>query len=76
MKTGEFGVVLQKQGQRPNLVVVGSGATVRSALKAAKITPESVEGRLTHNKGKADLNARLKTNDLLVISEPVTGGSR
>ena len=38
MKTGEFGVVLQKQGQRPNLVIVGSGATVRSALKAAKIT--------------------------------------
>lgn len=73
MKTGEFGVVVQIKGQRPNLAVVGSGATVRSALRAVKQNPDSLTGKVTLNGRAADLSDRLKTNDLLAIT-PNTGG--
>lgn len=76
MKTGTFAVIVQNQGSKPKLAIVGSGATVRSALKASKINESDVAGRVTlGNKKVADFGTRLHQGDLLVISEPVTGGS-
>lgn len=76
MKNATFGVIVQEQGKKASVALVGSGATVRSALKAVRISEDKVEGRITLNNKKAGLGDRLKTNDLLVISEPVTGGAR
>ena len=77
MKTGQFGVVVQVQGKRPDMVVVGSGANIASALRAKKIDPENYNGKLTLNdKAVTDLTIRLKTNDLLAITPDVAGGIR
>ena len=75
MKNGQFGVIVQVQGKRPDMVVVGSGANVASALRAKKIDPSSYNGKLTLNdKAITDLTIRLKTNDLLAITPDVAGG--
>lgn len=75
MKNGQFGIVVQVQGKRPNLTVVGSGANVASALRAVKMDPAAYNGKLTLNdKAITDLTIRLKTNDLLAITPDVAGG--
>lgn len=75
MKTGQFGVIVQVQGKRPDMVVVGSGANVASALRAKKIDPANYAGKLTLNdKAITDLTIRLKTNDLLAVTPDVAGG--
>ena len=76
MKTGQFGVVTQVQGKRPNFTIVGSGANVASALRAIKLDPEKyAKGGLTLNdKAITDLTIRLKTNDLLAVVPDVAGG--
>lgn len=76
MKTGEFGVVVQVKGERPNLAVVGSGATVRSALRAIKKDPDSLQGKVTLNGKAAEMSDRLKTNDLLAITPNTAGGKK
>lgn len=75
MKTGQFGIVVQVQGKRPDMVIVGSGANVASALRAKKIDPSNYKGKLTLNdKPLTDLTTRLKTNDLLAVTPDVAGG--
>lgn len=75
MKNGQFGVIVQVQGKRPDMVVVGSGANVASALRAKKINPENYSGKITLNdKPLTDLTTRLRTNDLLAITPDVAGG--
>ena len=76
MADTKFGVMVQKEGEAPKIALVGSGATVRSALRARKIDPESVSGKVTLNGRDTDLNARLKTNDLVAVTPNVAGGSR
>lgn len=76
MANGKFGVMVQFQGKRPNVVMVEGGATVRSALRDAGHNPEQYAGRVTLNNKKADLSDRIATNALLSISENVAGGSR
>lgn len=70
----KFGVMVQEQGKRPSIALVGSGATVRSAFRALKINPETVKGSITVNGKNADLNDRLKTNDLVALTPNVAGG--
>ena len=70
----KFGVMVQEQGKRPAIVLVGSGATVRSALRAKKIEPETAKGSITVNGKTADLNDRLRTNDLVAFTPSVAGG--
>ena len=75
MKNGQFGIVVQVQGKRPDMVIVGSGANVASALRAKKIDPRAFEGKLTLNdKPLKDLTTRLHVNDLLAITPDVAGG--
>lgn len=76
MKNGDIGVIFQAKGERPGLVVVGTGATVRSALVARKMDPENIKGDITLNGKATNLNARLKTNDLLAVTPNTAGGSR
>ncbi len=77
MKNGQFAIVVQQHGKRPNSVVVGSGANVASALRVLKINPETNRQKLTLNeKPLTDLTTRLKTNDLLAILPDVAGGVR
>ncbi len=75
MKNGQFGIVVQVQGKRPDMVIVGSGANVASALRAKKIDPKNYAGKLTLNdKPLTDLTTRLHVNDLLAITPDVAGG--
>lgn len=75
MKNGQFGIVVQVQGKRPDMVIVGSGANVASALRAKKIDPKAYQGKLTLNdKPLTDLTTRLHVNDLLAITPDVAGG--
>lgn len=76
MKAGEFAVVFQEKGKRPSIAIVGSGATVRSALRAVKLDPEANIGSVTLNGKAANLGDRLKTNDLLAVTPNTAGGSR
>lgn len=75
MKNGQFGIVVQVEGKRPNMVIVGSGANIASALRAQKLDPKKFEGKLTLNDKKVtDLTTRLHVNDLLAITPDVAGG--
>lgn len=74
--TAMFGVYVQETGKKGQVALVGSGATVRSALRAVKIDAETKAGQITLNGKKADLSDRLKTNDLLAITPNVAGGVR
>jgi len=74
-KKGSFGIVFQEQGKRADVVIVGNGATVASALRAKKINPETVDvSKLTLNGKAAGLSDRLFTNALLAITPKVAGG--
>ncbi len=70
----KFGVMVQEKGKQPRIAHVGSGATVRSALKAVKIDPETTRGEITLNGKATDLAARLRTNDLVAVTPDVSGG--
>lgn len=72
--TGEFNVVVQMAGDRPNIVKVGPGATVRTALRAIKKDPEATIGSVTFGGKAANLNDRLYTNALLSITPNTAGG--
>lgn len=74
MKTGEFAVVVQQKGLRANAVIVGSGATVRTALRAIKLDPEAQAGKVTLNGKSAQLGDRLSANALLAITPNTAGG--
>lgn len=75
MKNGSFGIVFQEQGKRPDVVIVGSGANVATALRAKKINPDTADlSKLTVNGKKADLTTRLSTNSLLAYVPAVAGG--
>ena len=76
MANGKFGVLVQVGTKRPDLVIVGSGANIASALRAKKLDPASFDGKLTLNdKAVSDLTTRLHTNDLLAVIPDVAGGS-
>ena len=75
MTNGSFAVIYQDKGEKPGIVVVGSGATVRSALRVKNV-PESQIGQVTLNGKATDLSARLKTGDLLAVTPNTAGGSR
>jgi hypothetical protein len=74
MATNKFGVIVQHQGKDPKLAMVQGGATVATALEAAGFNPESYKGRVTLQGKRADLSDRLKTGQLVGISEQVAGG--
>ena len=74
MSNAVFGVMFHETGKKPRVALVGSGATVRSALRALKYDEAKAEGKITLNSKKADLSERIKTNDLLAIVPNVTGG--
>lgn len=76
MKNGTFAIVVQQVGQRANAVIVGNGATVRSALRAIKLDPESLKGKLTLGGKPAKLEDRLSTNVLLAITPNTAGGKK
>ncbi len=80
MANGQFAVIVQEKGSLPSLAIVGTGATVRSALMVKKLNPEANAHRVTlSRKGKttqADLNTRVQTGDLLAITPDSAGGSR
>lgn len=74
MSSNKFGVIVQVQGQSPKCVQVGSGATVSSALKAAKLDPAQFGGSLTVNGDDAELSSRLKKDDHILATPKVAGG--
>lgn len=74
MAETKFGVMVQEQGKKLQVALVGSGATIRSALRAVKRDPDTLKGTVTLNNKKADLSDRLKTNDLIAIVPNVAGG--
>lgn len=67
-------VMLAEQGKAPRTIKVASGATVRSALTAAKLDPEALGGAVTVNGEPAELNQRLKTDDYVAVTPKVSGG--
>lgn len=69
----QFGVMVQETGKKLVVALVGSGATVRSALRVSKIGEDKI-GSVTLNGKSAGLGDRLKTNDLLAYTPKVTGG--
>lgn len=73
-KANKFGVIVSVQGQAPKIVQVGSGATVRSALIAAKLDPEALGGSLTVNHKDATLADRLSKDAFIQVSPKVAGG--
>lgn len=74
MSSNTFGVMVQETGKKPQVALVGSGATVRSALRAVKISEDKAQGNITLNGKAADLSDRIKTNDLVALTPKVTGG--
>lgn len=74
MSNHQFAVIVQEQGQRPKLAMVGSGANVASALRAIK--KEGYKGSLTVNGKKADATTRLSKGQVLALTPDVAGGSR
>lgn len=73
-KKGAFGVIVSVQGQAPRIVEVGSGATVRSALIAAKLDPDTLGGSLTVDHEAANLADRLSKDAFIQVSPKVAGG--
>lgn len=67
-------VMLAEQGKAPRTVKVASGATLRSALTAAKLNPDALGGAVTINGEPAELNQRLKTDDYIAVTPKVAGG--
>lgn len=74
MATQKFAVMLAIQGSAPKVVMVGAGATLRTALTAAKQDPAALGGAVTLNGENADLNTRLKKNDYIAVTPKVAGG--
>ncbi len=74
MSSAKFGVIVQVSGQNPKIVQVGSGATVSSALKAAKLDPATFGASLTVNGDDAELGTRLSKNDHILAMPKVAGG--
>lgn len=74
MADSKFGVMFQETGKKLQVALVGSGATVRSALRAVKYSEDKAIGNITLNGKAADLGDRIKTNDLLAVTPKVTGG--
>lgn len=72
--TAMFGVYVQETGKKGTVAIVGSGATVRSALRAVKLDAEKLNGKLTVNGKAADLSDRIKTNDQIAITPNTAGG--
>lgn len=74
MANGKFGVMVQFQGKRPDVVMVEGGATVRSALTNKGLNAEKYAATVTLNGKRADLSDRISTNALIALSENVAGG--
>lgn len=75
MATSKFAVILAVQGQAPKSVMVGSGATLRSALLAAKLDADTLGGSVTVNGESAELTQRVKRDDYIAVTPKVSGGS-
>lgn len=73
-KAQKFGVIVSVQGQAPKIVQVGSGATVRTALLAAKLDPDALGGSLTVDSKDATLADRLKKDAFIQVTPKVAGG--
>ncbi len=73
-KKTTFGVIVSVQGQAPKIVQVGSGATVRSALIAAKLDPDTLGGSLTVDHKDAAMSDRLSKDAFIQVSPKVAGG--
>ena len=70
----KFPVVLAVQGQSPKPLMVGSGATLRSALTAAKLNPDTLSGAVTVNGDQAEMTQRIKRDDYIAVTPKVAGG--
>lgn len=70
----KIGVILEIQGQADKVVLVGSGATVKSAFTAAKLDTKNFTGSLTVNGDEADMSSRLHANDRIRVTPKVAGG--
>lgn len=74
MASNKFGVIVSVQGQAPKIVQVGSGATVRTALSAAKLDPNSLSGSITVDGADAQLTDRLSKDAYILVTPKVAGG--
>lgn len=74
MDNGSFAVVVQEGGKQAKAVIVGNGATVRTALRAIKLDPEKYNGQVTLNGKAAGLGDRLSQKTLLAITPNTAGG--
>jgi hypothetical protein len=70
----KFTVRVQVQGQSPKIVNISAGATVATALKAAKLDPAQFGGSLTVNGDDAELSTRLHGADHILATPKVAGG--
>lgn len=70
----KMGVILKVQGQADKVLLIGSGATLRSALTAAKIDLKNFNGSFTVNGSEEDLSYRMKSNDEIRLTPKVQGG--
>jgi hypothetical protein len=67
-------VLFGYQGQTPKAVMVGSGATIKSVLTAAKVDTSNLAGSISLNGEAAELGDRVKTNDLIELTPKAAGG--
>lgn len=76
-KSQKFAVIVQTHGQNPKSIMVGSSATVRTALIAAGFQDDALgamRDSIRVNAAGADLTQRLKKDDYLTVTPKVAGG--
>lgn len=74
MSTAKFPVILAVQGQPFKTVNVGSGATIKSVLLAAKLDALALAGSVTMDGDQAELGDRVKRDAYIAVTPKVAGG--
>ena len=77
-KKASISVYLQVQGQQGRIVKLSPSATVRQALTAAGFSENEAKNSasgLTLDGSRAELSARLKNDQMLVVTTKVAGGT-
>ena len=74
MASKKIKVMLQAQGSKGRFLDLPQSATLRSALVAAKLDPETSKGSVTINGQAAELSDRLHANDYISVVPKVAGG--
>ena len=74
MATSKFAVIVGTQGSQPKPYMLSTGATAKTALKAAGHDVNNFNGSFLLNNAQGELNTRLKSGDVLIVSPKVAGG--